>query len=135
MVVAHAGIALWHHFHPWIAKTWTWKLSPIFPPHITENRNFCLENVSQETPRIQSKIDKNGYWASVCPLGVPLDPRITKTLSQVPKKNPQGFQNESSNWKNTIPDSRLLTRSRTRSTWTCKLSGTQFTMSPLPSSI
>ena len=38
---------------------------------------------------------KMDIWASVCPLGVPLDPRITKMVSQVPKKEPQGLQNDS----------------------------------------
>jgi hypothetical protein len=46
-------------------------------------------------PKSTLKSIKIDIWASVCPLGVPLDPRITKIVSQVPKKEPQGLQNDS----------------------------------------
>ena len=44
-------------------------------------------------PKSTLKSIKTAIWASVCPSGVPLDPRITKMVSQVPKKDPQGHQN------------------------------------------
>ena len=38
-------------------------------------------------------------WTSKCPLGNPLDPWITKMVPQVPKMEPQGFQNDSFRYK------------------------------------
>ena len=35
----------------------------------------------------------------MCPLGVPLDPWITKMVSRVPKMEPQGLQNDSFGYK------------------------------------
>ena len=42
-----------------------------------------------------SKSLKLDLWASMCPLGVSLDPRITKMVSRVPKMESQGLQNDS----------------------------------------
>ena len=80
---------------PGSPKTWTWKLSPILPPQITENRKIVPKVGPRRLPKFNLKSLKMDIWASVCPLGVPLDPRITKMVSQVPKKEPQGLQNDS----------------------------------------
>ena len=39
-------------------------------------------------------------WPSVCTLGVTLDPMITKMVSQEPKMEPEGLQNDNSGYKN-----------------------------------
>ena len=80
---------------PGSPKTWTWKLSPILPPQITENHQFVTKVGPRRLPKSTLKSIKTDIWASVCPLGVPLDPRITKMVSQVHKKDPQGLQNNS----------------------------------------
>ena len=95
MVITHAAIAFWHHFHPWITKNMD--LEPVFhfaTPNHRKSRN-CVQSRLQEGSQIHSKINKMKIWTSRCPLGVPLDPRITKMVSQVPKKEPQGLQNDS----------------------------------------
>ena len=42
-----------------------------------------------------SKSIKIYIWPSVCPLGAPLDPMITKMVPQVPKIKREGLQNDS----------------------------------------
>ena len=84
---------------PGSPKTWTWKLSPILPPQITENHKIVPKVGPRRLPKSTLKSIKMDIWASVCPLGVPLDPRITKMVSQVPKKEPQGLQNDSFRYK------------------------------------
>ena len=76
-------------------KTWTWKPSPILPPQIKENHKIVAKVGPKSFPKSSLKWIEVNIWASVCPLGVPLDPRITKMVSQVPKKEPQGLQNNS----------------------------------------
>ena len=90
---------------PGSQKIWTWKLSPILPPQITENRKTVPKVGPKRLPKSNLKSIKMYIWAlrsikmyiwaSVCPLGAPLHPRITKMVSQVPKKEPQGLQNNS----------------------------------------
>ena len=92
VVLAHAAIII---SIPGSPKTWTWKLSPILPPQITENLKNYQKMDPRRLPKSILKSIKTDIWASVCPLGVPLDPRITKMVSQVPKKHPQGLQNDS----------------------------------------
>ena len=43
-------------------------------------------------PKSILKSIKINIWASVCPLSVSLNPRITKMVSQVPRKEPQGLR-------------------------------------------
>ena len=50
-------------------------------------------------PKFILKSIKVDIWTSVCPLGIPLDPRINKMVSQVPKKEPQGLNNDSFSYK------------------------------------
>ncbi len=87
----HSGII----FLPRSLKTWTWKLSPILPPKITENHQNVSKVGPRRLPKSTLKSIKLDLWASMCPLGVPLDPRITKMVSRVPKMEPQGLQNDS----------------------------------------
>jgi hypothetical protein len=70
-------------------------MSPILPPQITENHQIVPKVGPRSSPKYTLKWIKVDISASVCPLDVPLDPRITKMMSQVPKKEPQGLQNES----------------------------------------
>ena len=76
-------------------KTWTWKQSSILAPQITEKSEKGAQSDSQGTPQIILKSLKIYTWTSKCPLGDPLDPWITKMVSQVPKMEPQGLQNDS----------------------------------------
>ena len=82
----HPGII----FLPRSLKTWTWKLSPILPPKITENH----QNVSKVGPRrlpestLKSiKLDLRNLCVLKCLL---LDPRVAKMVSRVPKMEPPG---------------------------------------------
>ena len=45
------------------------------------------------------KSTKMHTWTSKCLLDNPLDPWITKMVSQVPKMEPQGLQNDSFRYK------------------------------------
>ena len=84
---------------PGSPKTWTWNQSPILAPKITENSQKGAQSGSQETPKMTVKAQKMQTWTSKCLLGDPLDPRITKMVSQVPKMNSQGLQNVSLGYK------------------------------------
>ena len=77
------------------SKTWTWKLSATLVPQIREHHKQVSKVGSRRIPKCTLKSIQIDIWASVCPLGVPLDPRITKMMSQVPKMEPQGLQNDS----------------------------------------
>ena len=80
---------------PGSLKTWTWKPSPTLPSQITENHKIVPKVGPKRFPKSILKSIKVNIWASVCPLGVPLDPRIIKMVSRVPKKEPQGLKNHS----------------------------------------
>ena len=80
---------------PGSPKTRTWKQSPIWAPQITENSQKGAQSGYQETPKMILKSIKMHTWTSKCLLGNPLDPWITKMVSQVPKMEPQGLQNNS----------------------------------------
>ena len=86
MVMAHSVIAFWHHFHPQSTKNMDLETFPQFAtPNHRKSQN-CAQSRLQESSQIHSKINKMEIWTSRCPLGVPLDPRIPKMVSQVPKK-------------------------------------------------
>ena len=87
---------------PGSPKTWTWKPSPILPPRITENQANVPKVGLRRLPKSTLKSTRVDICASVCPLGVPLDTRITKVVSQVPKKEPQGLKNDSRQKKRPI---------------------------------
>ena len=80
---------------PGSLETWTWKPSTTLPSQITENLKMVPKVDPKRLPKSILKSIKVNIRASVCPFGVPLDPRITKMVSQVPKKEPQGLQNNS----------------------------------------
>ena len=84
---------------PGSLKAWIWKLSPILASQITENHKKVSKVGPRSLPKCTLKPIKIDIWTSVCPLGVPLDPRITKMMSQVSKIEPQGLQNDSFRWK------------------------------------
>ena len=84
---------------PGSLKTWTWKHSSILASQITEKSEKGAQSDSQGTPKIILKSLKIYTWTSKCPLGDPLDPWITKMVSQVPKMKPQGLQNDSFKYK------------------------------------
>jgi len=52
-------------------------------------------------PKCTLKSIKIDIWPSVCPLGAPLDPMITKMMPQVPKIHPEGLQNDNLRYKKT----------------------------------
>ena len=84
---------------PGSLKTWTWKLSPILASPITKNHKKVSKVGPRRLPKCTLKSIKIDIWASVCPLGVPLDHRITKMMFQVPKMEPQCLQNDSFSYK------------------------------------
>ena len=80
---------------PGSPKTWTCNQSPILAPQTTEKSQKGVQSGSQETPQMNLKSIKMHTWMRKCLLGEPLDPLITKMLSQVPKIELQGLQNDS----------------------------------------
>ena len=60
---------------PGSPKTWTWKLSPILPPQITEKSRNCTQSTSQEAPKIHPRIDKNGNLGLSVSIGCPPGPQ------------------------------------------------------------
>jgi hypothetical protein len=99
MFIAHTASAFWHHFHPWIIKNMDLETVSHFGiPHRRKSQKGA-QSRSKEAPQIILKSIKMDIWTSVCPLGVPLDPRITQMVSQVPKMEPQGLQNDSFRYK------------------------------------
>ena len=66
---------------------------------MTEKSQKGAKTEPQETPKMTLKSLKIYTWTSKCPLGDPLDPCITKMVSQVPKMEPQGLQNDSFGYK------------------------------------
>ena len=58
-----------------------------------------LQTGSQEDPKIHQKIIKIQIWVQDVLPGVPLDPRITKMVSQVSRMEPPGLQNNDFRYK------------------------------------
>ena len=88
MVSAHVVIAFSHNFHLWTTKNMdleTVSLS-VTPNH--RKLRKCAKVGPRRLPKSIKKSIKTDIWASECLLGVPLDPRITKMVSKVPKKEP-----------------------------------------------
>ncbi len=76
MVVAHAAIAFWHHFHLRSTESMDLETFPqLATPNHRKSQN-CAQSMLQEGPQIQSKLLKTDIWASVCPLVFPLHPRM-----------------------------------------------------------
>ena len=67
---------------PGSSKTWTWKQSPTLAPKITEKSQKGAQSGSQETPKMTRNSIKMDTWTSKCLLGVPVDPWITKMVTQ-----------------------------------------------------
>ncbi len=86
----HAGIIS----IPGSPKRWTWKLSPTLTSQITENHPIVFKVAPRRLPKCTLESIKIDIWPSVCPLGAPLDPMITKMVPQVPKIQPEGVQND-----------------------------------------
>ena len=84
---------------PGSPKTWTWKLSPILPPQITENHKMVPKVGPRRLPKSIKESIKIDTWTSRCLLGVPTDPWITKMITQGTKMESQGLQNVSFGYK------------------------------------
>ena len=80
---------------PGSPKRWTWKLSPTLTPQITENHPIVPKVCPRRLPKWSQKSIQIDIWPSVCPLGAPLDPMITKMVPQVRKTKPEGLQYDS----------------------------------------
>jgi hypothetical protein len=109
MQALHSGIIS----IPGSPQTWTWKLPLTLASQIRENHKNVPKVYPRRLPKCILKSIKMYIWATVCPLGVPLDLRITKTVSQVPKMDPQGLQHNSS------IDKKLPISEMTKSTTAC----------------
>ena len=57
--IAHAAIAFWHHFHPWITKNIDLETVSHFATQIIDKSQKGLQSDSQETPQMDPKINKN----------------------------------------------------------------------------
>ena len=84
----HAGIIS----IPGSPKRWTWKLSPTLTSQITENHPIVPKVGPRRLPKCSLKSIKIDIWPSLCPLGAPLEPMITKMVPQVPKTKPEGLR-------------------------------------------
>ena len=93
VVMAHAATAFDYNFHPWATKIMD--LETVFLSVIPDYRKSrkCAKVGPERLPKFKKKSIKTDIWASVCPLSVPKDPRITKMVPEVPKMEPQGLQN------------------------------------------
>ena len=94
----HAGIIS----IPGSPKRWTWKLSPTLTSQITENHTIVTKVGPRRLPKCTMKSIQIDIWPSVCPLGAPLDPMITKMVPQVPKIQPEDLQNDNLRYKKKI---------------------------------
>ena len=99
MAIAHAAIAFWHHFHSWITKNIDLETVSHFGTQILDKSQKGLQNDSKRLPKWTLKSIKMDSLTPMCPLGVPLDPWITKVVPSDPKLKPQGLQNDSFNSK------------------------------------
>ena len=86
---------------PCLPKRWTWKLPPTLTSQITENHPIVTKVGPRRLPKCILKSIKIDIWPSLCPLGAPLEPMITKKVPQVPKTKPEGLQYDSFKCKNT----------------------------------
>ena len=68
---------------------------PFWHPTSVKKLQKGTQSGSQEPPKMTLKSIKMHTWTSKCLLGDPLDPWITKMVSQVPKMEPQGHHNVS----------------------------------------
>ena len=60
MVIAHAATGFQQHFHLWIITNMDLETVSHLATPIKEQSQKGLQNDSQETPQMDSKIDKNG---------------------------------------------------------------------------
>ena len=65
---------------PGSPKRWTWKLSPNLTLQITENHPTVPKVGPRRLPKWIQKSIQIDIWPSMCPLGAPLDPMITKMV-------------------------------------------------------
>ena len=68
---------------------------------ITENQTIVTKVRPRRLSKCNLKSMEIDIWPSVCPLGAPLDPMITKMVAQVPKIQPEGLQNDNLWYKKT----------------------------------
>ena len=80
---------------PGSPKTWTWKMSTTLAPQITQKSKNVSKVGPRRLPKYTLKLIKVSIWTSRCPMGVPVDPWITKMVTQGTKMEPQGLQNDS----------------------------------------
>ena len=71
MVMAHAAIAFWDYFHPWITKNMDLEAFSHFATSNHRKSENCIQSGSQEAPQIHPKIDKNGYLGLSVSIGFP----------------------------------------------------------------
>ena len=68
---------------PGSPKTWTWNLSAILTSRITEkSQTYYAQSEPQKSPKCSLKSTKMDTWTPRCMLGVPVEPWITKIITQ-----------------------------------------------------
>ena len=60
MHIAHAALASWSHFPPWILKNMDLEAVSPFAAQNHRKSPKCAQSGSQEAPKIPPKIDKTG---------------------------------------------------------------------------
>ena len=96
MVLAHTATACRQYFHPWIIKKRDLEtVSHFATPNQRQIQKMSPKWVLRGLPKWSLKSTKMETWTSRCLLGVPVDPWITKMITQGTKMESQGLQNVS----------------------------------------
>ena len=71
---------------PGSPKTWTWKLSPTLASQITESHKNVPKVDPRRLPKCTLKSIKMDIWASVFPVGAPLNPHYAHNAVAIPSR-------------------------------------------------
>ena len=83
MAIARAATAFWHHFHPWTIENMDLETVCHFgTPNIRENHKHVSKVGPMRHPKRTPKSINMGTWTSRCLLCVPVEPWITKMVTQ-----------------------------------------------------
>ena len=71
MVMAHAAIPFWHHFHLWTTKNMDLETVCHFATPNHRKMKKCVQSRSRGAPQIRSKIDENQDLSPSVSIGCP----------------------------------------------------------------
>ena len=94
MFITRTAIAFGHQFHPQITKNMDLETVSHFG---TGNHRTIAKMYKKSVPETSKMVLKSiqmDTWTSRCLLGVPVEPWVTKMVTQDTKMEPQGLQND-----------------------------------------